>query len=985
MVNPDPEGLGIVFESIPHIRFADPTWLALLLVLPLVVWYARRSMAGLGRFRATTAVATRILVTSLLVAAMARAELVLIRNDMAVAYVVDRSLSIPAATQQQALDFVAASQKNRPKSDKIALITFGRNAAIDQPFMQGNLETVNVKSIVDAAHTNVSAAIRAAAAAMPQAGRKRIVLLSDGNENDGAAISEAASAKSSGVRIDCLPIRYGYSREVMIEKLVTPNEVAAGKTASIRIVARAFTGGPAKLRLFADGQQIAVTDVTLKPGANVFEMQQVLKDSHVYQFKATIESPDDSLYQNNAATSFTIVRGEKKVLIVEGKQGDGGTLGDALRDEKVAVDVVAANAIPQPVALMTSYDTVILVNVAAYDLRPDMIKVLSAAVRDYGVGLVMVGGEDSFGAGGWRGTPVEDALPVDMDIKDRQVIPTGALVVIMHTCEFPAGNRWGIDIAKAAVDTLGNYDEFGLLYYGAGEQWLVPLSPVTDRARIKNIINTMQAGDMPDFEPTIRMADAALGKSQASVKHMVIISDGDPQAPSPAVMQSIVSKGITISTVAVFPHDGFSSGTLQAIAKVGKGRYYCPSKAEELPQIFIKEARTVRRGLICENAFKPSLVQQSVPVTGFKTADFPILKGYVITSPKPLAELPLLAANGDPLLAHWQYGLGRSAAFTSDAKAKWASNWVSWDQYRRFWGQVVEWVERKTQNSDFSTSCTVRSDETTVAIDAVGKKGDFINFVQFGGTVLDPSGGSAPLKLEQTAPGHYEGDFKSDVVGTYLPIINYKDSEGALHTYTTAVTVPFSPEYRALSTNDVLLKQVADVTGGKVIGLNENVFRRDFPPEASYTDIWQWMLGSAIALFLFDVFVRRVIIDWAAAGHRALDMLWWVPGIGSRRKTVAERSAYATQLLTAKKSAAKAKRGAAAKKFTPDANAPAQGIEELAREQAISRARAAQEKSKTAETPTKEVAKGAQEGFTARLLEAKRRAQQEKKEGGPPA
>ncbi len=970
-----------MFERFAQIRFAQPQWLLLLLVLPLVFYWGRKSIAGLGTFRSVSSLVVRCLVAAALAAALARVQLVLVRDDMAVAFVVDMSLSIPADNQVTSLDQVASwqQQTTRGPGDQVALVTFGTNAAIDQPFTTEAVDTTALRAVVRPDHTDLAAAIRTAIAAMPQTGRKRLVLLTDGNENNGAAVAEAATAKSSGVRIDCLPVRYGYDHEVMIEKIIAPQETAAGKTASVSVLVRAFNPADGTLRLFANGVPIAEQEVHLKPGINVYVIERPLESSGVYDFKASIDSADDNLHQNNTATAYTIVRGEKKVLIVEGGDDDAATLAQALRGDKVAVDVIKPANFPNALSLMTGYDTVILANVAAYDLPAEQIQTLAAAVKDYGVGLVMVGGPDSFGAGGWKGTPVEEALPVEMDVKDRQVVPTGALVIIMHTCEFADGNRWGINIAKAALDTLGQYDEFGVLHYSyqiGGERWLVPLAPVTDRGKIKAVINRMQAGDMPTFVTTMQMAEAALVKSQAAVKHIVIISDGDPSAPAPSYMQQLAAKNITVSTVAVFPHGGQSTGNMKAIAQLCNGRFYQPASASQLPQIFIKEARTVRRGLIFETPFIPTMVMNTVPLTGFAPGAFPELLGYVITTPKPLAEVPLLTNNDDPLLAHWQCGLGRAVAFTSDAKAKWASKWVAWGEYRRFWGQVVEWVERKVETGEFTTNCAIRGDTATISIDAIDRSGEYVNFLQFSGTVLSPDAQAAPLKLEQTAPGHYEGTFQTDEIGTYLPIVSYTDSKGAARTYSTAVTIPFSPEYRALSTNDVLLKQLSDLTGGKVIAPEVDVFRRDFPAQASYSDIWQWVLAAACALFLLDVFLRRVIIDYAAVWEAFRDAVYWLPYVG-RRQLAGERIAYTSTLLSVKK-VTREQRQESARKFVGDAETPLVPIEEIERDQALTRSRARAEKIDQASAPSSEVTKAGEDTFTGRLLEAKRKARKDR-------
>ncbi|MHC4712906.1 MAG: glutamine amidotransferase [Planctomycetota bacterium] len=971
----------MIFERIGHIRFTQPLFLLVLIAAPVLIWMARRSIAGLGRMRAHAAMAARVTVLLALVAALAGAQFVRIRKDMAVAFVVDKSLSVPERSQREALALVDRWQRSESKrpGDKVALITFGDNAAIDQPFTEDPLDTVTSYAVVEPEHTNIEDAIRAAVASMPEAGLKRIVLVSDGNENDGAAASEASSAKAADVRIDCLPVRYSYEREVMVEKVIVPPEVSPGKTVEVRILVRSYNDTSGTLRLFANDALISSTEVALEPGINAFSVERTLSEAGVYDFQATIECLDDTRHQNNAATAFSVVRGPKKVLIVEGKRDDGALLARALTEEKISVDLAPASGMGDAVNLLSRYDTVILVNVAAYDLAESQIKLLESAVKDYGLGLVMVGGEDSFGAGGWRGTPVEEAMPVSMDVKDRQVVPAGALVIVNHSCEFSDGNRWGIEVSKAALNTLGRYDEFGVLYYDwqQGERWLINLQPVTDRVGMKLQLEKMMAGDMPSFASTLKMAHAALKKSEASVKHIVIISDGDAMPPTPAFLQTVAADGITISTVAVFPHDmATSASTMQMIAKVGNGRFYYPRSATQLPQIFIKEARMVRRGLIFEETFIPKMVIPSVPVTGFADGDFPALKGYVITSPKPLAETPLLTHHADPLLAHWQYGLGRTVAFTSDAKAKWAAQWVDWGHYKRFWGQVVEWVERKVQQSDFSTSVSIRGDTARVTIDAIDKDGEYVNFLQFTGNIMTPKGEIVPARVKQVAPGRYEWTFKASEVGTYLPLLKYKDADGATRTHMMPVTVPFSAEYKALATNEVLLAEISEISGGEVVDVDTDVFRRDFPAAASYTDIWQWVLGAGIIVFLADVFIRRVIVDYEKVAAAARYVVSLLPGLGWLRRAPARSVAYTSRLLSAKKSVV------AGRKFQATEEGEAADLDGIMREQAVHRAQEAASKRRES-APIAEVAKEKKEpeedGYTSRLLRAKKKAREDQK------
>jgi len=180
---------------------------------------------------------------------------------------------------------------------------------------------------------------------------------------------------------------------------------------------------------------------------------------------------------------------------------------------------------------------------------------------------VMIGGEHSFGAGAYGGTPVEAALPVDMDVQKKKHMPTGAVAIVLHSCEFPDGNKWAAETAAAVIDVLGAQDKVGILLYGAGgEQWVVPMQEARDKDRLKQLVYAASPGDMPTFDPIMRMALNGLQHTDAQVKHVIVLSDGDPSPPLPAVMKAIRAAKITVSTVAVFPH-GAGTQTLEEMAR----------------------------------------------------------------------------------------------------------------------------------------------------------------------------------------------------------------------------------------------------------------------------------------------------------------------------------------------------------------------------------------------------------------------------------
>ena len=528
---------------------------------------------------------------------------------------------------------------------------------------------------------------------------------------------------------------------------------------------------------------------------------------------------------------------------------------------------------------------------------------IELAVKDWGIGLIMVGGENAFGPGGYQDSPVERALPVSMDVKQRRVMPSGALVVILHTCEIAQGNYWGQQIALAALRVLSASDEYGVILYDwqGGEKWLFPLQKVNDKTKMAALIRSAQPGDMPSFINAFKLAHAGLKNSNASIKHVVVISDGDPAYPNDDAILAMVADKITISSVGISPHAPEMTARLAHVANVGRGRYYEPADPSSLPQIFIKEAATVRRALIFEEPFKPTMTLASEIVKGIGASEYPTLRGYVLTSPKQLAEIPLSTHLKDPLLAHWQYGLGRAVAFTSDAKPRWAADWMGWAKFEQFWVQVVRWCSRNVEDAGLRVQSEVTGDRARVLIDALDKDGQFLNNIEFTGNVIAPGKQEIGLRVEQTGPGRYEAEFDVNEVGTHYLSLRYTGAEGKPALYTHGLVVPYSAEYAELSANEKKLVEVAEKTGGRVLKVEDDLFARTFNPEPQYADTWPLLLLIAVLLMPFDVFMRRVFVDYGAIWARVMGALVWLPFFGCEAKRrMAARPTHVATLLSSK-------------------------------------------------------------------------------------
>ena len=274
--------------------------------------------------------------------------------------------------------------------------------------------------------------------------------------------------------------------------------------------------------------------------------------------------------------------------------------------------------------------------------------------------------------------------------------------------------------------------------------------------------------------------------------------------------------------------------------------------------------------------------------------EYPQLLGYVATTPKPRAEVPLLSEKGDPLLAHWQYGLGRAVAFTSDAKAKWGRNWMAWDKYRQFWAQIAKWSMRRVDNTDFTTDVTVDQGEGQISVEALDEKGNFRNFLNLQAVVVSPRGQRQNVQLEQTGPGHYEAKFPTKEVGAYLlHLMDMKDGQ-IRGSQVLGASVNYSPEFASSEPNLNLLTRLAEVGEGKVLDLaspSTSPFLHDRQKTFQPRDLWEWLLRFAIVLFPLDVGLRRIQLDPEEV-RRALQWLrrWFFFWQGVPRPVEAEES-----------------------------------------------------------------------------------------------
>jgi len=852
--------------------------LAALLVVP-IVWLGRRNLAQLGRVRRFLAITMRVLVVLVLAALLARPTVSREHERLTVIAVMDRSRSVPEEMKLAAMAYLEEAVKAKPPEDSVALVNVAEKAVISSlPTTSTKFQKREVN--LTGMQSRLADGLQLGMAVAPPETATRMLLISDGNETAGDLLEVARVAAANRIPVDVRPLPYEHPNEVIVRRLAAPPTARARDSIPLRFVLSSTGATQGELVLRQGAKVIGVTPVTLKKGTNVLAVSVPIGTAGTYRFTGTfIPGTDahDTVKENNSATAVTHVAGPGHVLVVDGDGKSATALTQALANAGIDARPISPAAFPTDLGDLLSTDAVMMVN-TPNSFTVTQQDMMVRYVNDLGRGLVMVGGTESFGAGGWIGSPVAEILPVDLDPPQKKEMPRGALVMVMHACEFARGNYWGKRVAIAASKTLSSQDYVGVIDYswqGGAANWVYKLQLAGNKKGVISAINKMEMGDMMDLGPPIKTAYAALKKVNAGQKHMIIISDGDPSPPSRALMKKIKDSGITITCVCVFPHGGQVPAGYYGIYRYFKdvgGNWYRPNDPSKLPQIFVKEAMMVRRSLIVEGKFTPAIsAPTNDAISGFR--GFPELTGYILTGRRGGLATTVLMAGDDPLLAVRQSGLGRTAAFTSAADSKWAAQWIAWGGFERFWKQMVAQASRSRSQGDCQVYADVQGRRVTLTVEAVDVKGQFVQYAALQGNLVTPEMKIKPMELKQVGPGRYRAQFEADDSGSYLVNLRYRKAgaDGASGSVQTVVTVPYAPEFRDLRDNSALLRAVAAETGGRVLpakASDAKLFDRTaMAMPTTFLPLTTPLLIIWLALFLIDVAVRRISID-VAAGWR---------------------------------------------------------------------------------------------------------------------
>lgn len=867
-----------------------------------VLWLGARSMVGLDSVRKWTSIALRLDLLMFLVLLLGGARWEQTPKDLTVVVVRDVSRSTTNVTggrdgelQGRIARYVREAAGRKPAGDRVGVVSFDRLSLVDalpDPTPPG--ETAACRERADG--TDVAQALRLALATLPADTMRRICLFWDGNDTSGDLKTAVDAAAAQHVPIDVVPLHYHVTREVSLERLVAPGARRENEPSMVDVVIRSTNLFPVSARLCVSDNAVPLhsCELILAPGVNVQHVSVPALASGVHRFNVAVQplavagsaarASIDTILENNSAEVVTLVRGRSKVLLVEPDSGRSATapLEEALlRAGGCDVERTTAASMPQALPELLQYDAIVVVNVRrGFDgLNEAQDRALATYVKDLGGGLVVVGGPNAFGAGGWAGSQLESVLPVLCASPAGTSIP-GALVLAIDRSAsmgeaMPNSSRTKLqaatDAATGALDALSRQDRVGMLAFDATSTWLAPLAQNSRPDLTIAALDQVRSEGSTNIYGALTAAHAALARQSRSVtpvRHIVLLTDGrSSDGDCISAIAAMQRDGITLSTIGL--GTDVDENLLSFLAWMGHGQFYRVSDAALLRQVFRREAVALGSALVQQRPIVPRVVTALGSMAEMGT--LPTLHGMVTTWLKnsPGAEAVIVADDSaEPILARWRCGLGRVAAFTSGAERRWAGEWLDSQVFEKFWSNVVRGVARPLSPSGASTRVLEAAPgfaKVIVQTSAPAQVPIPNHAVVIGPNSQEPA---RQIRLRQTAAGTFEGEFATPERGAYLTAVPL-GSEAA--TMMAAYVAGGSRELQDLQSNEQAVRRIAERTGGRVLTPFDpavNLFdHNDLLRQPVSLPLTDKLIALAIFTLLLDVAVRRLAWNRQSLTH----------------------------------------------------------------------------------------------------------------------
>jgi Ca-activated chloride channel family protein len=845
------------------VTFDQPIFLLLLGLLPVLWWWMRKA-PGASRL----CLALKCAAFAVLVIALADPWAPMRVEKLAVTVLMDTSASMPRESLEHGEAMLRDLVRKKSGAD-LRLVTFAERPSLRSVPEQA--DKVSIPQAVDPKEgmaTDIESAMQLALSTFPAQGARRILLISDGNENRGHALTEALRARERGVSVFTVPTGGTAPLPVKVQSIASPQDVFSGERFLLSLQIESAGSIPARVWMTSHGHEIGSTKADLHSGNNAVDVEAQLAESGVNLIEVHISSAGAEQVLFSQAVSVR----RPRVLDVTGAHEPSAPLLATLK--RAEVDVETAVSFPVNRGAR-DWDAVLLDNYPDHELSADE----DAALEKYvyaGGGLIFIAGDSNAKLAQEPKTPVEKMLPVRAAPPPEK--PT-AVVLVLDKSGSMSGPKLEMarDAARASIKTLRPIDKIGVISFDETFNWVIPMGPAGNLEDKGNLISQITANGGTKIYQAVESAFETIVTEQATHKHIILLTDGvstpGTQEDFPRLERDALAKQVTISTIGV--GDYINRELLEELARKTRGKVHFVENPESIPQIINAEVRSTEDLAIQERPVRAVRVRPVEFIDGIDFASAPRLLGFVKAEAKEGSETILRVDVDKPLLVRWRYGLGRVIAFMSDARSRWAAPWVRWKSFGTLWPQMV----RDASHRDRTVRAGVRpgnvEGDAVVYYDLLGDANNptaaALNVSGPPHILVEvPGEASRTVSLEQTSPGHYEAHIPAGEGGLYRIVSG--SSELVLP---EAGFYRESEETKPQAVNTALLSEISRVTGGRMHPSMDQLLNDRGTLVRERKALWPYWLILALVLNFLEVALRKGFFERLASWLREHAPLPW--------------------------------------------------------------------------------------------------------------
>ncbi len=815
----------------------------------------------------------RVTILLLVFMALAGANLRRAGRDGMIVVVADRSLSMPVNGDERIKETLAFLKEQMPANASLGLVSFGRHARVDMAPSRSSFSGFSAD--LEPEGSNLAQGIEKALSLIPSESSGRIIVVSDGQWTGEDPRQVAFKAARRGIPVDFRFAGRNVMGDLAVTSLQMPGLLNPGESFVIRAMVFSPLEQNAELELSCNGKTINRFKRQLKPGSNTIVFRHTAPDASVVQYRlAVVSDHEDAVPENNVAVAIAEIEGKKPVLVIS--EHDSTFLTGVLQLAGQNVELKHPAAMSWNIETLAGYSAVIIDNVSANGITMHGMRVLAAWVEHLGGGLLLTGGKNSYGTGGYYQSPLEAALPVSLELRSEHRKLSLALMVVLDRSGSMAapvrGDRTKMDLANIAtagcLEMLSPMDEFGLLAVDTKPHVVVPLGPVNQAASLRHKILRVESmgGGIYVYEGLSRAAQMLAG-AKAKTRHIILFSDAaDSEQPGTywELLEKAGRAGITVSVIGLGTEQDPDANLLKKIAASGKGRIFFTREPEELPRLFTQDTFVAAQSTFID---EKSGIVSTGRIAGILDEDLAIsseLNGYNIVYPRPGAAVALATTddNKAPILAAWQTGLGRVACYMGTTSAEYAATFLAADETSSLFAGLCAWLaadQRQLLDQLPVTQKIVRGRwQATMHLDPERERDNLQENPKV--TLLRSRKNEEPEKVALTM----NWDTADSLTASFQlsgseAVVALIDAGNGRNLRLYPMCMPYSQEYEPGGEGSGKLKEMAMVSGGREL-IDLSGAWKSMPETVQFHSIAELLLLLAICLFVVEVAERRTSV-----------------------------------------------------------------------------------------------------------------------------